>query len=333
MKLSRPGRSRRPAAQDGVPASAAASSFAGRRSGLRTRDRLVTAALWSLLVMGPLLGLVAIGQTGSAGSAPAAAASQDGAAIPITADSSGPAGFAARYISAWLSAGEGEEEIVRAFYPAMESLARAPGTQQAAAVTVMGATSISGGYWQVVVAADILTRSDPAAAWAPATTQCFMAGILAGDADPAPTYTASALPALVSCPPAGPTPEIGYSEELPAVEGPLVQTISELLSAYLAGTGELSRYTTSGLSLAPIDPVPYVEVTVTSLQAAAEIDWEISEVPADGTTVDLLVGVDALPGAGGLDQLDYALSLTVSGGRWELAATPGPPVLDQPEGN
>jgi len=292
---------------------------------------MVSALLWFVLALGPVLALMALQRTGapaddSSGPTQTAVEQDLGAA-------SGPAGFAARFVATWLSAGRGEEDQVRPYYPPVNAIPREPATQQASSATVVEVRQLQPGYWQVATAAELIARPDTAAGWSSLGTQCFLVGVLVTESGGQPTsYTASALPALVGCPPAGSPPEVDYGQDIPVLDGPLVQTITEFLGAYLTGVGELSRYTAPLVDLAPVTPAPYVTVTVTGLRASADPEWDIAEVPADGTVLDVLVTVDALPAGGGVDQLAYALSVSARDGRWELAGPPTIPALaaDQP---
>lgn len=302
------------------------STFTQRVSGLRMRDRVVTAGLWFLLVLGPVLSLMALQRSGA--SADVESGPEQSAAEQESGASVGPAGFAARFVATWLSAGRGEEDQVRPYYPAVTTIPREPATQQAASATVVEALQVQPGYWQVTTAAELIARPDTAAGWSSLGTQCFMVGVLVSEYAGRPTsYTASALPALVGCPPAGATPAVDYGQDIPVLDGPLVQTIGQFLAAYLTGVGELSRYTAPTVELAPVTPAPYAQVTVTGLRAATELTWDVSAVPPDGTVLDVLITVDALPAGGGLDQLTYALSVLARDGRWELAGPPSIPVL------
>lgn len=316
----------RPPRDEQEQGSGPAVSFNRRKSGLRMRDRVTTTLMWALLAASPVLSLMALDRAGAP--AATAAETEPSPAGQELGAAAGPSGFAARFVVAWLSAGRGEEDQVQLFYPAMNSISREPSTQQATSATVVAAAQVQPGYWQVTAAAVLIARPDIDTGWTALGTQCFLVGVLVSDIAGQPsTYTASALPALVGCPSAGPTPAVDYGQDIPVLDGPLAQTISEFLGAYLTGVGELSRYTAPDVELAPVLPAPYVTVTVTGLRASTETDTEISEVPDEGTVLDVLVTVEALPAGGGVDELTYALSVTARDGRWELAGPPTIPAL------
>ena len=110
-------------------------------------------------------------------------------------------------------------------------------------------------------------------------------------------------------------PALGYSISLPAAT-PAGDSVLAFLNAYLAGSGDITRYVTPGESITAIDPAPYVSVEAVELRA----DREPTQSPADGERLRVLAEVSL---ANVYDQrltATYALTLTARADRWEITA-------------
>lgn len=121
------------------------------------------------------------------------------------------------------------------------------------------------------------------------------------------------LPAPIAPPVEGSTTALVYSTNV-ALGEPLAQTVSAFLGSYLAGSGELDRFTTPGSDLAPITPAPYAQLDVVDLRTAADP----SEAPADGEKVRALATVTLTTPLEQITTATYALTLTGRGQRWEV---------------
>jgi hypothetical protein len=121
------------------------------------------------------------------------------------------------------------------------------------------------------------------------------------------------LPAPIAPPVEGRTTSLVYATAV-ASGKPLAQTVSAFLSAYLAGSGELDRFTTPGSALAPIMPAPYAQLNVVDLRTATDP----VDAPADGTTARALATVTLTTPLEQITTATYALTLTARGQRWEV---------------
>lgn len=286
---------------------------------------------WLLLLAGPLLGLAALLRPiPAAGVAPSAAK----ASSAVVRDTAGPAGFAQLYVAAYVEAGKGSEASLAPYYPLMRdiSLEAKAGAQHAERLAAVRVTQVSSGYWSVTVAARITSAAKASVAekndeaGSVAVLRYFQVPVRAAGSGGG--YAAAALPAEVAAPAVNSDgPQLGYGTPVPAdAHDAAVATISDFLTAYLAGSGELDRYLSPGTDLTAVSPAPYRRVRVTQL---AERDGDFAAVaPAtEGVRRDLLVGVAATGMDGQVRPLTYALALQARDGRWEIAALDAAPVL------
>lgn len=296
---------------------------------------------WGLLVLGPLLGAFAYL------SAPAQAGpSQKKAAptAPAATGAQGAAGFAQLFVAAYISAGEGDQDKLAAYYPDATSLRLEgdPDRRRGEQLTVVRLRQSDRGVWSVTVAARI-TDTKPAAkpsdgkrpdnkddakeAAAQAVRYFQVPVATAPSAGGASGYTALAMPAEVAAPERIKAPGLVYGPMRPALPAdPRTQAVTEFLNAYLTGTGELDRYLAPGTKLAPVVPAPYTGIAVDTLAVEGEKGTEpVTTVPDDGTKLRLLVALRAT----GHDEvrvpLTYALTLKARAGRWEIASLDGAP--------
>lgn len=121
------------------------------------------------------------------------------------------------------------------------------------------------------------------------------------------------LPSPIAPPVAGNTTALVYGTAVAAAE-PLSETVSAFLGAYLAGSGELDRFTTPGSVLAPITPAPYAQLEVVDLRTPNAP----ADAPADGETVRALATVTLTTPLEQITTATYALTLTGRGQRWEV---------------
>ncbi|MCX4538885.1 conjugal transfer protein [Streptomyces sp. NBC_01669] len=296
---------------------------------------------WGLLVLGPLLGafayLSAPAQAGPAQKKPAPTA-------PAATGAQGAAGFAQLFLAAFISAGEGDQDKLAAYYPDATSLRLegASDRRRGEQLTVVRLRQTDSGIWSVTVAARI-TNTKPAAkpadgpqadgkdeakAVAARAVRYFQVPVAtATTAGGASGYTALAMPAEVAAPERIKAPGLVYGPMRPALPAdPRTQAVTEFLTAYLTGAGELDRYLAPGTHLAPVTPAPYTGIAVDTLAIEGEKGTEpVTTVPDDGTTLRLLVALRAT----GHDEvrvpLTYALILKARAGRWEIASLDGAP--------
>ncbi|HBF83819.1 MAG TPA: hypothetical protein DD420_29000 [Streptomyces sp.] len=317
-------------------------------------------AAWGLLILGPLLGAAAIlSVPAQAGPAPTASA----ATAPSAAGAQGAAGYAELFVAAYIEAGEGDQAKLAAYYPGASGLRLegAPGRVRGEQLAVVRLRQTDRGIWSVTVAARVTakapaspTSKEPAetegrahgqgnVAAAASTVRYFQVPIATTTATattakpttapaPAAGYTALAMPAEVGAPAQIEAPALVYGPMRPALPAdPRTQAVTEFLSAYLTGAGELDRYLAPGTKLTAITPAPYTGIAVDSLAIEGEKGSEPpTAVPGDGTRLRLLAAARATGHDDIRLPLTYALTLTARAGRWEIVGLDGAPASAAP---
>ncbi|MEV4506651.1 conjugal transfer protein [Streptomyces klenkii] len=300
-------------------------------AGLSGMTRLARIAAWALVASGPLMGIAAL----AASSSPAQGAQKKAPAVR-QASGTGPSGFATLYVTAFLEAGEGTERSLAPYYSGSVALAIPPGTRTVTRSAVLGAHETAPGYWSVTIAATVTVKDKKGTA-GPASVQYYRVGVQAlgpenaGGAsssdDAAVGYIATSLPAQVAAPEALKPGALGYGTSRgSSTSDPATDTASGFLNAYLAGNGDLSRYTSPGVHLQPVAPAPYTAVKVTHVDDDSTSAGD-QKVPGDGAKRHLLVSIAATDKEGRAWPLTYALELSSRAGRWEVAALADAPVL------
>ncbi|EPH40948.1 conjugal transfer protein [Streptomyces aurantiacus] len=339
-------------AAEAVP-DAAPAEVGGWSTGARANTTaLLRWGAWALLVLGPVLGAAAlVAQPTSSEQRPAPAARS-----AAGNGSQGAAGFATLYVSAYLRAGEGDEDALAAYYPPARGLRLdgAPGRRHVEELTVARLRQTAPAVWSVTVAARV---SQPAAtdtdvddakdaardtgagehgegdAERAGAVRYFQVPVAVGTTagrDAGSGYVALGLPGEVSSPARIKSPELVYGTLRSAQPGdPRTRAAGDFLSAYLSGaSGDLNRYLAPGTKIRPVRPAPYRDVEVEQTAFDGEQSSTVqSQVPADGTRQRALVSVLATEPDGIRTPLTYALTLTARAGRWEIAALDGAPTV------
>ncbi|MEV5203161.1 conjugal transfer protein [Streptomyces sp. NPDC053720] len=296
---------------------------------------------WGLLVLGPLLGALAYL------SVPAQAGLTQKPlppAAPAASGAQGAAGFAQLFVATYVSAGEDDQDELAAYYPDATGLRLEgeSGQRRPEQLTVVRLRQTAPKVWSVTVAARITgpapdakpdgarrpgDKDDVQKQTVPVLRYFQVPVATAPTASGASGYTALAMPAEVAAPERITAPGLVYGPMRPALPAdPRTQAVTEFLTAYLTGAGELDRYLAPGTRLAPVRPAPYTGIALDTLAIEGEKGAEpVTTVPADGTTLRLLAAARAT----GHDKvrlpLTYALTLKARAGRWEIAGLDGAP--------
>lgn len=282
-----------------------------RRGGVSpaTRVRVAQGVLWVLVAAGPLTGGVALALHAGSGAdtSPATAPAGEPASTAVE-------GFAERYVATFLGqAGDGAEEALAPFYAGTAELGEVEaGSVWVARTVPVAADKIGEGYWEVTVAAELLTADGEA--YTPAGWRYYAVGVVHTDDGQA----ATGLPSQVSAPPRlDDAPDRAVASLSAPGDEPQLEAAAGFLRAYLAGDGELARYTAPDTSLTPLaQPYHSVEVTQAGL----------AELAADRVLVR--AQVSATDAAGLAHAAGYSLELVSRDGRWEVTALHGAPPLE-----
>jgi hypothetical protein len=166
-----------------------------------------------------------------------------------------------------------------------------------------------------VVAAESDTEGQPK--WVPAGTRFYSVGV----AETTTGWAITGLPTLLPAPAGVTAPDllIDRLDGLDATPG-LEEMLSRFLAAYLAGDGELTRYTSPSSPIVPVQPAPFSSVEILKTGMAET---------SDGRT-EVVVIVRATDFAGRAQILEYALVVSQRDGRWEVSQLLPAPSLAVP---
>lgn len=282
-----------------------------RRVGPATMVRAGAAGLWVLVVLGAVSGVAALARP---------APGSQGAAAPPPASPVAAAGWAQLYVARWLSAGDGDEEQLRPFFPGVPSLTGVrSGGLWAARTAAVAAVETSPGYWSVTVGADVMA-ADKAGGWTPAGTRYYLVAVAATPGGAA--LVATGLPAQVTAPALARSPRLVYQSVGAQVPVDLGDSVERFVAAYVAGNGELARYVAPGSPLRPVRPAPYAKTEISSVALDGPV------VP--GRPVRVMATVRATDSDGRVAFLGYPLALAVRDGRWEVTEILAVPPLAAP---
>lgn len=286
--------------------------------------KLATGVLWTALLAGPAALLLA-------GSSVLVAAPAVTAPAPAVVDRAGEqaaaAEFAGRLVRLWLTSVRGQEDQLRALVPGTDitlpELAWASGPMTTADVRRQ-----PDGTWLVVTAvtgsaAPVARPEADSRTPAPAPAVRFYAVPVRVDDI---GLVALTLPAPVPAPTtASAAPRLAYRHQV-APTDPLVASVGQFLAALLTGTGEVTRYVSPGTAINPVTPAPYTAVEVSAVVTDQELVAGAA-APADGTRLRALVTAKGTAGPQQHAVVQYPLTLTVRGGRWEVTAIDPAPAL------
>lgn len=276
--------------------------------------RALQALLWLLVLSGPAAALVATAHLSTLSSRLEVIQAAAAAADP-PADSSGAAGFAELFVSAYLDAGEGSTTGPERFVDGVAMEGADAGSWSVVRTTSLGATEIAPGYFAVTVAAELIARvtgSDSISS-EPFGTLFYSVGVAETDSG----WTVVGLPSLIPAPDRAIAPDL-LVDRLDGIDDPGLQDmVGRFLSAYLTGDSELARYLAPSAPVLHVHPPPFTDVEV--LRSGIATDQE-------GRTVVAVVA-RATDDAGRAQLLEFWLAVSQRDGRWEVAEVlPAPPL-------
>lgn len=274
--------------------------------------KAATIGLMVCLVLGPVgavLGGVAVA---AAMKSPPA---QQAAVVDDSNQRAAAGELAQRVVVAWLAATRANPGALVDLVPGASD-ASLP--ERAFKVTEVGVSGIgrAGEVWSVTVAATVTDALGVTARRFYRVPVQVTGDPVAGGGGASGTVTALTLPAPVSPPSTGAAPQSAYRGPLGETSAVGV-TVTQFLGAYLAGTGDVSRYLTPGVTLTALTPAPYTDVSLEDLRADTNADGDA--VPGDGDQMRVLATVTATVTRQQTSACTYALSLTARAGRWEIA--------------
>lgn len=272
------------------------------------RFRLARTGLWVLLALTAIAACAGLLMAGHAARIARARPS------PMAADSGqalGPAGWAQQFVTAYLSAGAGDEPRLKQFLGSVPELEGGSGAEWAQSTAIVGVRRVSGSYWAVTVAADV-AAGGPHGSTTELGVWYYQVGVIASGGTTG--YVATGLPAQVAAPAQVSPPASAYGGDPLSPTDPLTDTVTRFLAAYLCGQGELDRYAAATAALTPVAPPPFTQITVIELTRAAGGGGVLAQVRATDS-------------AGRVRLLTYPLQAAMQGGNWEITRLDSAPLL------
>lgn len=268
------------------------------------------ALLWLLIFLAALGGLAAWMRPTSSPAEPETVTGDPDAATGEAVVAAG--GFAERYVTAYLEAGNDGAVLAPFLGYTPELPATSTATELEAPVRAVEITRADTDYWSVVVAVGWTGQER---FWQVAVD------LREGPAN------AVGLPAAVAGPAEPERSSLDVNMGQPALDDPVVESVTGFLGAYLCGQGELSRYLSPGVSITPADPKVCSEIEVIRWGVVDDDDEDVQTVVLDALldgTVDAEETNAASPRVA-----TYTLLLTSRDGRWEITELlPAPPLDD-----
>lgn len=269
-------------------------------------QKAVTGALIVAVACGPLA-LVNATINGQ----PRQAVAQVAVDAPLTAQEQSAGEYGAAFVAAWLGASREDEGTLAAYInpAAVGQLSATAWKYRDLAVVSVEKTDESD-LMSVVVAANVeefdMESESGATVW---PRRYFAVTVRVTDVG----LSVVGLPAPIAAPAKEESAvRLAYGQTVLQTSSAR-QTVEAFLSAYLAGSGEISRYVSPGSEISAITPAPYMTITVTDVKS----DVEPSDTPSTGSVVHVLATAEVSSASDQRLTTTYALTLTARDGRWE----------------
>lgn len=283
--------------------------------GEQLKTTALRAVLWTVILSGPCLGVLAVVQGQSHN--PAVAAPE---ALSEPQGREEAEEIAVRGVTDWLSSSRDVTKEMTSFYPRTSLPSAALEVRDSAAFKA----DFREGVWHVIVAATVVTTAPAEREGEPPVVteqrRYFQQPVLV---DGEGAAWIADLPAEVPGPRVEAAEQSSYTLSI-NLSDPLVSSAQGFFEALLTGTGDIERYVAPGVEIDSVHPAPFTAVRI--LQARAD-----GEVPthSDGATANVMVRVEASSGNDTATTFDYELTLISRSGRWEIAAIGGAPTTTQ----
>jgi Conjugative transposon protein TcpC len=287
-----------------------------RMAARRRRDNIVFGVLAALAVIGG--GATILGWILPEKTTPAADST-----VTVVGHAQLAGAFAQDFVTTYLTTAEGQKDRLREFINSSTSLQLSPSRRDVSdpAVVYLRRTVATERLevWAVTVSVR-LNGSAQDTGSGTGSRQYYGVAVSLADGG----LRALAAPALVGAPPTGPDLTTAYTGPCP-VETPLATAVSGFLSAYLAGSGDISRYTTANTGIAALQPAPFTE-----LESVAVISDD-TRCGTERSTVRVLATVTPRDRAGPSATLAYPLTMArADGQQWQVQSMDVVPALTDP---
>jgi hypothetical protein len=272
-------------------------------------QKAVTGALIAAVACGPLA-LVNQFVNGQ----PRQAVAQVAVDAPLTAQQQSAGEYGAAFVAAWLGASREDVGTLATYInpAAVGQLSATAWKYRDLAVVSIEKTDDSD-LMSVIVAANVeefdMESESGATIW---PRRYFAVTVRVTDAG----MSVVGLPAPVAAPAKEDSAvRLAYGQTVLATSSAR-KTVEEFLAAYLAGSGDISRYVSPGSEISAIAPAPYMTISVTDVKS----DVEPSDTPRTGSVVHVLATAEVSSASDQRLTTTYALTLTARDGRWETTS-------------
>lgn len=229
--------------------------------------------------------------------------------------------FGVMVVSKWLTATRDTADELSSYFAVPVASGFSTKPLEIADPTVVSATKDETGLWSVVVAAG--TKSvvkeegkDDVVQW---STRHYELPVRVSEDGSA---IAQRAPSIVPTPLGAEGEDLAYGQDLDP-SGAVSAMAGEFLTALLADGGDVSRLTTPGSTIHPVDPAPFTNVTVSSVAA---VDSEL-ENPTAGDSNQILVTAVGTTSTDEAIPLQYTMTILSRDGRWEVEKLVNSPEL------
>lgn len=284
----------------------------------RRRDNAVIAVLAVLAVLGG--GNAIIGFF----SAPAKGPSDDSTVV-LVGHAQLAGSFARDFVVAYVGASSGQHDLVDRYVSTGQQIALPPtGLRVSDPSVVHIARSLSAGgldVWTVTVSVNVgaATPGGAATSASPGDRQYYRVAV----SESVGRLRALAPPAVVQPPGKGADLALGYSGSC-ATDSPLARVSTEFLTAFLTGSGDISRYVSLNSGITALQPAPFASLDTVSVQS------DNRNCGTGGSSARVQILVNPKSAAGAAPTLSYALTMVLTAGQWQVQSIDSLPQLRTP---
>jgi len=277
--------------------------------GANLKTRSVYVGMLAALAAGPVaLVLVFAGASSAAPPLPPKAAT-----VADTGGEQAAVGeFAQQFVLAWLGTSRGKESVLRGFVD-VTNVQLPDKAVTATQPATAGLIRLGADTWSVTVG---VTVTDVAGT----VRRYFQVPVRSQGG----AMVSSMLPAAVAAPATATSPELGY-QYTTASSDPVSVATAQFLSSLVAGSGDVTRYVSPGSSIAAVTPPPYSAVRLVEVRTDQDLQKAVGGVPTGGV-VRVFATAEATVSAEQKIPVQYALTLKVREGRWEVFSLDPAPV-------
>lgn len=304
----------------------------GRRISEATIARVSAAVLWVLVILAAYGGITTWLGSGSSSGGDATA--------PLPGDVPdgrwAAAGFAERYVTAYLMAGSDGSALAPylGYSPELPATATPTATRgPVRTVEVSRADDSRHDYWSVTVAVGdpsppasesgtgATGDDDEVSPGMPPGETFWQVGIDTSGSQP----VAVGLPAPVAGPPEPDRAPVAVTLNQPSTNDPAVESVQGFLEAYLCGAADLDRYLHPDAALRAVSPPVCQQVQVSRWGSAPGTGGDEAAEPRQTVVAEVV-----LDSGSRARRATYGLTLAQRDGRWEVAELlPAPPIKER----